>query len=312
MNAWNNVGLDAKVDKYLPGRVTVCAPYPNVFLHTVPPSHYSCIRGWSLIPVEDRIPAYLFGRPIPSLPAWYTVSKRGIYKGDIAYALDINNDTMELHVLVAPRRLKPKKSSTKAGGLGSTQVRRLFSPEEHCGQPQPPRYGLPCYRYREQIFLAGLLLMRVNIGQITHLPSPSPQQIGLHVVSMVNPVFMKITYERYNQRFWKAGDRVRISDSTHLGKHGNIVTIDRETESAFVCLSEGQEHPIPLSSLARLYRTGDGVRVIEDSFSDHQSVCHELIGRSGFISYIDCETGEATVTQGNTEVIKFFMVRDAL
>ncbi|KAH0826000.1 hypothetical protein J3R83DRAFT_7469 [Lanmaoa asiatica] len=300
-DVWKNVGLDAKVDRYFPGRVTVCAPYPNVFLHTVPPSHCSCIRGWSLIPVEDRIPACLFGWPTPSLPTWYTVSKRGIYKGDIAYALDFNSDTMELHILLAPRRLSPKKRHTKEEGLRYTETRRLFSPEEYRGQPLPPRYGLPCYRYKEQIFLAGLLLMRVNISQVVHLPAPSPQQIGPHVASRMNPSFMKKTYEKYNQKFWKPGDRVTISDSTHLGKHGNILTIDRETESAVVVLSDGPEHPIPLSLLSRLYRIGDGIRVIEDPYSNDQSACHGLIGRCGLISRVDCETGEATVTEGHAE-----------
>ena len=134
---------------------------------------------------------------------------------------------MELLVLVALRRLKPKKRLSKEESLGqSKQSHHLFSPEEHYGELRPLHYALPCYRHKEQVFLAGLLLMRVNINQINPLFAPLPQQITLHVTSMVHPSFMKATYIKYNQTFWKTGNQVTITNSTHLGQHGNIVSIE--------------------------------------------------------------------------------------
>ncbi|KAH0826466.1 hypothetical protein J3R83DRAFT_5467 [Lanmaoa asiatica] len=302
VSTWKNVRLDATVYKFLPGRVTVRATHPNIFLDAVPLSHRSCILGWSLIPLEDRISTFLRGRSIPSVPGWYTVLKRGMYKGDIAYALDFDEDASELHLLVAPRWLKRRKQLAEHECFGQvTNVRRLFSPEEHRACPQPPHYGLLCYLRKEQTFIAGLLLMKMKINQVTQVTTPSPQQIALYVTSMVNPPFMKATHKKYNQLFWKAGDRVVVSDSTYLGKSGSIVAIDHETRSAVVRLYEGPEYLIPLTSLSRSYHIGDVVRVIKDPFSDHLSTQHELIGRSGIIVHIDRETSEVTVTEGNAE-----------
>ncbi|KAG6370385.1 hypothetical protein JVT61DRAFT_12106 [Boletus reticuloceps] len=302
VSTWKNVRLDATVHKFLPGRVTVRATHPNIFLDAVPLSRRSCILGWSLIPLEDRISTFLRGRSIPSIPGWYTVLKRGMYKGDIAYALDFDEDASELQLLVAPRWLKRRKQLAEHECFGQvTNVRRLFSPEEHRACPQPPRYGLLCYLHKEQTFIAGLLLMKVKINQVTQVTTPSPQQISPYVTSMVNPPFMKATHKKYNQLFWKAGDRVLVSDSTHLGKSGSIVAIDHETRSAVVRLCEGPEYLIPFASLSRLYHIGDVVRVIKDPFSDHLSTQHELMGRSGLIVHIDHETSEVTVTEGNAE-----------
>lgn len=134
---------------------------------------------------------------------------------------------MELLVLVAPQRLKPKKHLSKEESLGrSKQSCHLFSPEEHYSELRPSRYALPCYRHKEQVFLAGLLLMRVNINQINPRFAPLPQQIALYVASMVHPSFMKASYIKYDQTFWKTGDWVMITNSTHLGQHGNIVFIE--------------------------------------------------------------------------------------
>ncbi|KAF8547337.1 hypothetical protein OG21DRAFT_1490316 [Imleria badia] len=148
------------------------------------------------------------------------------------------------------------------------------------------------------MFIAGLLLMKVKINQAIHVPAPLPHQIILHAASMVDPPFMKAMYKNYNQLFWNSGDRVRTSDSTHLGKYGNLVSIDRETCSAVVQFSEGSEYPISLTLLSCLYRIGDAVRVIEDLFSDRQSAHHE---------------SEITVTNGDIKfqapqhLLKFYL-----
>ena len=37
----------------LPGHITVWAPHPKPLLDLVPPSHNSCVRGFTLVPVRS-------------------------------------------------------------------------------------------------------------------------------------------------------------------------------------------------------------------------------------------------------------------
>ena len=79
VDAWKSASIQATTNKSLLGHVTVHTQHPNIFLYAVPPSHHSCIHGWSLIPLEDRLWQTPLEGSIPPTPGWYIVSKRGIY-----------------------------------------------------------------------------------------------------------------------------------------------------------------------------------------------------------------------------------------
>ncbi|KAF9231261.1 hypothetical protein BU15DRAFT_68481 [Melanogaster broomeanus] len=67
VTSWNEVGISAMVQhKLLPGRVVVYAANPNTFLRALPKSHSTCMRTWTLVPLEDQI--NLFGAAEPSVP----------------------------------------------------------------------------------------------------------------------------------------------------------------------------------------------------------------------------------------------------
>ncbi|KAI9459516.1 hypothetical protein HD554DRAFT_2041858, partial [Boletus coccyginus] len=160
--------------------------------------------------------------PTPPVPGWYSVLKYGIYKGDIGYALSFDKDANELN-------LRSRPSDT----LGQDpNASRLFSPELHHGRLRSPYRGLTCYQHSTDIFISGLLLLKLRPNQFKYLPAPFPSQICLHVASMVDPDFMKATHAKFNRLFWKPDDRVAISDPSHGEKWGNLVSIDLENESA--------------------------------------------------------------------------------
>lgn len=290
--AWKNASIRAIAHKSLPGRVTVYARYPNLFLHAVPSSHRSCIRGWSLIPLEDRLQQASIERPTPSIPGWYSVSKRGIYKGDVGYGIFFDGNANELHLLVAPRKLRPKSQPLALGQ--DHNGRRLFSSEVHHGVSRSPYRGLPRYQHFDNIFVSGLLLLKLKPNQFKHVITPSPHQIALHVASSVDPSFMKITRHKFHQPFWKLDDRVTFSDATYGERRGTLVSIDLETQFATVRLLEAQ-HELALSLLNRLFYVGDLVRVIADPSSDPEDIHHEYIGRSGFICAVDPLEDDITV-----------------
>jgi hypothetical protein len=290
--------MTTTVHMQLPGRVSLFAPDPKTFLRAVPPSHRSCVRGWSLIPFEERI-FPLFERSTTQVPGWYTVSKRGMYRGDLGYATFFDENSAELHLLVAPRRLKPRKRPAEGEDIGQdyNTPRRLFSPDEHAGHPCPPYHGNSCYQYNQNIFVCGLLLLKLKINQVDHALPPSPHQIALHVTSMVNPPFMMATQRKFNQRFWKEGDCVTITDATHHDTRGRLVCMEGDNDSAVVRLYDDSEYAFALSSLRRLHSVGDVVRVVEDPFSNNQNLYHGVMGWSGMITYVDPLVGEITVTE---------------
>lgn len=288
--------------KSLPGRVSVRAPYPNVFLQVVPLSHRSCIRGWSLIPPEDLIWQAPSKEPTPPVPGWYSMLKCRIYKGDIGYALSFDKDANELSVLIALQWLRPRSHPSDALGQDPNAC-HLFSPELHHGQLHSPYRGLTRYQHSTDIFISGLLLMKLRPNQFKYLPTPFPSQICLHVASMVDPCFMKATHAKFNRHFWKPDDCAAISDPYHGEKWGNFVSIDLENKLAVVRLPEGPEYEFPLSSLGHLYHVGDVIRIIADPYSDSRYVHHQNLGCSGFICDVDPLSDDITISDSpNSEV----------
>ena len=304
VNAWKNASIRSATHKLLPGRVTVHAAYPNVFLHAVPSSHRSCIRGWSLIPVEDRIWQPSSEGPTPSVPGWYSVSKRGIYKEDIAYAISFDRDSAELDVLVVPRRITPRNPPMDALGRAHN-ARTLFSPDIHHGRPRSPYRGLPRHEHSANVFISGLLLMKLKTNQFRQVSVPSPSQISLHAASMVDPQFIKATHRKYNRLFWNAGDRVTISDPSLGDTWGSLISIDIENQCAVVCLPDDSEYELPLSSLRRLHRVGDVVRVLTDPFSHSRYVHHQNLGRTGIICDIDPLLDDITIQDPSASQVLF-------
>jgi ribosomal protein L21E len=306
--SWNRVGLSAMPQhKLLPGRVTVCAADPNTFLREVPKSHFGCVKAWSLVPVEDRI--NLFGAVEPSVPGWYTISKRGLYKGHIGYALFYDGDAGLLDLLVASRRLGDPTRRRADGSIGQDQrAPRLFLPGPHKGTRQPPHRGRTCYEYKGDTYVSGLLLISLKISEVQPLAIPSPHQIALHVQSGVDPVFMTASHHLYNQQFWKEHDSVVVCDAAHRGKRGVLQTISLETRSATVQLLEGGEWFIALSDLQRYYTAGDVVRIIEDPHSNIQNVHHQVIGKFGNVIDVDVDTGEVTLLDSTSseEVRRYY------
>lgn len=259
------------------------------------------------MPFEARLSFLgVIGQPEPSVPGWYTVSKRGLYKGDIAYGLSFQRDSGELHVLLPSRQLKPKKRKSDEDIGRDTKARCLLSPVVCTGKPQAlvPLRGNPRHRYRNKTFVSGLLLMTLKLNQVIPVANPSPYQIALHVASTVDHSFMVTTYQSYNRQFWKTNDRVIISDSVYYGQVGVLIEIERENGFATVLLSDGTEYSSSMSNLRRSFRIGDVVRVIEDSFSDAQNVYHNVLGHFGAISFLDFETEEITVMESNQNQVR--------
>ena len=114
-----------------------------------------------------------------------------------------------------------------------------------------------------------------------------------------------VTYQSYHQRFWKPNDHVSVSDSVHHGKRGILLEIELENRSATVQLLEGGECITPLSKLCRSHSVGDVVWVIEDPFSDTQSIHHQFIGHFGMVSYIEFAMEEITVTESDGNCYDF-------
>ena len=293
----------ATLHQLLPGHATVCAMDPRTFLHTVLPSHPGCVHGWSLVPFKDHISSLpLFrrtGREPPPIPGWYTVSKCRIYHCDIAYGLSFDVELGALQVLVAAQQLKPSRCRPEDDIGQDIKACHLFSPTQFNGIQQAPCHGRPHYHYKCNTFISSLLLLILKLNQVAPLPTPSPHQIALHVASMVDPAFMAVTYQSYNQRFWKPNDHVSVSDSIHHGKCGILLEIELENCLATVQLLKGGECIFPLSNLHCSHSVGDVVWVIEDPFSNTQSVHHQFIGHFSMVSYIQFATEEITVTESD-------------
>ncbi|KAI9571089.1 WD40-repeat-containing domain protein [Boletus coccyginus] len=261
VKAWNQAGLTATLYKNLPHRSTVCAVGPSTFLLAVPVSHISCVCGWSLVPFEDRISlSPVFGCSEPPLPGWYTISKHGMYKGDVAYGLSFEGESGELRVLIASQTLKPPKCWPGDDIGQAHHARRLFSPNQFRGKQLVPYHGWSHYEYKKETYISGLLLISLRLNQVAPLPTPTPHQIALHVASMVSPAFMTTTYQTYNQQFWKENDIVVVSNSAYFEKHGVLLEIEHASCLARVyLLLEGEEFSFPLSNLHRKYVLGDVV-----------------------------------------------------
>lgn len=116
----------------LTGHATVCTTDPWTLLHAVPPLHYGCMHGWSLVPFEDHISSLPFFRwteyKVPFILGWYTVSKCGIYHHDITYSLSFNEESGVLQVLVAAPQLKPSEHTLEDDIGQDVNAHRLFSP----------------------------------------------------------------------------------------------------------------------------------------------------------------------------------------
>ena len=232
------------------------------------------------------------------------VSKHGIYHHDIAYGLSFDVELGALQVLVAARQLRSSRCCPEDDIGQDVKARHLFSPAQFNGIQQAPCRGHPRYHYKRNTFVSGLLLLTLKLNQVAPLPTPSPHQIALHVALMVDPAFMAVTYQSYNQRFWKPNDHVSVSDSVHHGKRGILLEIELENCLATVQLLEGGECISPLSNLRCSHSIGDVVRVIEDPFSNTQSVHHQFIGHFGMVSYIEFAMEEITMTESDGNEIR--------
>ncbi|KAF8833008.1 hypothetical protein BDN67DRAFT_986311, partial [Paxillus ammoniavirescens] len=238
----------------------------------------------------------LFGGAEPSVPGWYTISKHGLYKGDIGYALSYDGDAGSMELLVALRQLDDPTRQHDNSDIGQDQrARCLFLPDLYAGTSQPPLRGRACHKYKGHLFVAGLLLLKLKRSDARPFSTPLPHQIALHVESAVNPVFLTASLHRYNQLFWKEGDRVTVCNAAHQGQRGVLQAISFKTQSATVHLLEGGECFIPFSELRRCFSTGDVVRIIDDPHSDIQNVHHQVIGKFGNIISVDVDTEEVTV-----------------
>ncbi|KAF8833248.1 hypothetical protein BDN67DRAFT_1017772 [Paxillus ammoniavirescens] len=306
IKSWNQAGLVAMaLHKLLPGYVTVYAADPCTFLHALPKSHPACVKTWILVPLENQ--RNLFGGAEPSVPGWYTISKRGLYKGDIGYALSYDGDAGSMELLVASRRLDDPTRQRDNSDIGQDQrACCLFLPDLYAGTSQPPLRGRTCHKYKGHLFVAGLLLLKLKRSDARPFSTPSPHQIALHVESAVNPAFLTASLHCYNQLFWKEGDRVTVCDAAHQGQHGVLQAISFETQSAMVHLLEGGECFVPFSKLRRCFSTGDVVRIIDDPHSYIQNVHHRVIGKFGNIVSVDVDTEEVTVLDsvGEEETIR--------
>ncbi|KAF9230155.1 hypothetical protein BU15DRAFT_69440 [Melanogaster broomeanus] len=297
VTSWNEVGISAMAQhKLLPGRVVVYAADPNTFLRALPKSHSTCVRTWTLVPLEDQI--HLFGAAEPSVPGWYTITKRGLYKGDIGYALSYDGEAALIDLLVASRRLNDPTRRRGDGDIGQDRrTRCLFLPCLYEATSHPPLHGRAHHKYKGDSFVAGLLLLKHKKTEVRPLAIPSPYQIALHTESMVNPAFMTASLHRYNQQFWKPDDHVVVCDAAHQGKRGVLHAISRETQSATVHLLEGGEYFVPLSDLQRYFSVGDVVRIIEDPHSNIRNVHHQVMGKFGNVIDVDVDAEEVTVLE---------------
>ncbi|KAF9231446.1 hypothetical protein BU15DRAFT_68327 [Melanogaster broomeanus] len=228
VTSWNEVGISAMAQhKLLPGCVVVYAADPNTFLHALPKSHSTCVRTWTLVPLEDQI--NLFGAAEPSVPAWYTITKHGLYKGDIGYALSYDGEAALIDLLVASRRLNDPTRRRGDGDIGQDRrTRRLFLPCLYEATSHPPLHGRARHKYKGNSFVAGLLLLKRKKTEVWPLAIPSPYQIALHAESMMNPAFMTASLHCYNQQFWKPDDHVVVCDAAHQGKRSVLHAISRE------------------------------------------------------------------------------------
>ncbi|KAF8837228.1 hypothetical protein BDN67DRAFT_983386 [Paxillus ammoniavirescens] len=242
IKSWNQADLVAMaLHKLLPGYVTVYVADPRTFLCALPKSHPACVKTWILVLLENQ--RNLFSGAEPSVPGWYTISKRGLYKGNIGYALSCDGDAGSMELLVAFDIDQDQRA------------RHLFLPDLHAGTSQPPLRGR----------------------------------------ASVNPVFLTASLHRYNQLFWKEGDRVTVCDATHQGQRGILQAISFKTQSATVHLLEGGECFVPFSKLRHCFSAGDVVRIIDDPHSDIQNVHHRVIGKFANIVSVDVDTEEVTV-----------------
>ena len=247
----------ATLHQLLPGRATVCTMDPQTFLCTVPPSYPSCVHGLSLVPFEDHVSLLpLFGwtgRKPPPIPGWYTVSKHRIYHRDIAYGLSFDAELGALQVLVVARQLKPLRRHPEDNISQDVKACHLFSLTQFNGIQRAPCCGHPRYHYKRNTFISSLLLLILKLNQVALLPTPFPHQIILHVTSMVDLAFMAVTYQSYNQQFWKPNDHVSVSDSIQHRKRGILLKIELEDRSATVQLLKGGEYTyLPLVEFTSL------------------------------------------------------------
>ncbi|KIJ09590.1 hypothetical protein PAXINDRAFT_157857 [Paxillus involutus ATCC 200175] len=304
IKCWNQAGLVAvALHKLLPGYVTVYAADPRTFLHALPKSHPTCVKTWILVPLENQ--TNLFGAAEPSVPGWYTISKRGLYKGNIGYVLSYDSDAGSMELLVASRRLNNPTRQRDDSDIGQDQrARCLFLPDLYSGTSQPPLRGRACHKYKGHIFVAGLLLLKLKRSDVRPSSTPSPHQIALHMESAVNPAFLTASLHRYNQLFWKEGDCVTVCNAAHQGQRGVLHTISFETQSAMVHLLEGGECFVPFSELQRCFSAGDVVQIIDDPHSDIQNIHHRVIGKFGNIISVDVNTDEVTVLDSAGEEIR--------
>ncbi|KAG6381505.1 hypothetical protein JVT61DRAFT_88 [Boletus reticuloceps] len=294
--AWNKVHLTASMIEGLHGRVNVQAPDPKTFLGHLPPSHIGCVRSYTLVPPEDRIPIFRSFGDVRAIPAWCLITRRGRYKGDLGYIISFNSQSGLFDILVASRELKPLPRHDNDDMVGEdAHARRLFFPQKYGGTQRAPVRGYNTYNFQRHRYVAGLMVMQLSDTQVRPYPNPSPHQIALHLESGINPSFMIDTRRRYNQVFWKPRDRVVINDANYFHVRAQLVSVDIENYSAVVeTLIERERLFAPLSSLERVYEVGDPVRMIADPSSDLQNVHHSKIGKSGLIMEIDCETQEVT------------------
>ncbi|KAF8833154.1 hypothetical protein BDN67DRAFT_986211, partial [Paxillus ammoniavirescens] len=295
IKSWNQAGLVAMaLHKLLPRYVTVYAADPCTFLRALPKSHPACVKTWILVLLENQ--RNLFGGAEPAVPGWYTILKCGLYKGDIGYALSYDSDAGSMELLVVSRQLDDPTHQRDNSDIGQDQrARCLFLPDLYAGTSQPPLRGRACHKYKGHLFVAGLLLLKLKRSDVRPFSTPSPHQIALHVESAVNLAFLTASLHRYNQLFWKEGDRVTVCNAAHQGQHGVLQAISFETQSAMVHLLEGGKCFVPFSELQCCFSAGDVVRIINNPHSNIQNVHHQVIGKFGNIISVDVDTEEVMV-----------------
>ena len=227
------------------------------------------------------------------------MSKHRIYHRDIAYGLSFDAELGALQVLVVARQLKPSRRHPEDNISQDVKACHLFSLTQFNGIQRAPCCGHPRYHYKRNTFISSLLLLILKLNQVALLPTPFPHQIILHVTSMVDLAFMAVTYQSYNQQFWKPNDHVSVSDSIQHRKRGILLKIELENRLAIVQLLKGGECISSLSNLRHSHSIGDVVWVIKDPFSNTQNVHHQFIGHFSMVSYIEFAMEEITMTESN-------------
>lgn len=246
---------------------------------------------------------------------WVRIKARGIYNGDLAQIVDIDEENERFNVKIVPRIHNGDESELyrnetykdKYGNIKQTKkfigpkpAQRLFKESDYSGVESMGNQDRLYLKYKGNKYYNGLIYKRFGFKyiQIDNI-NPQFEELKLFMTAEDDPNILNALVDQNNLKTRKFfnGDKVRVINGDMINLEAEIVRIEDKVIHARPLNSEFSDtiQLLP-SEIVKIFKKGDYVRVIEGVNS----------GKEGFVMKVQEDTA-TLMSDGLSNQIKAFV-----